>query len=85
MGNRPPIPASIQLSPLASDFLENKTFAIKEADRPSAAEALRHPFLAVDDGWTWGRDSALARKVGISSAGGMGGGGARRRKAGEAA
>lgn len=94
MGNAPPIPSTISLSPLASDFLSNRALAITPAERPSASEALRHPFLAVEDGWSWARDSALARKVmgadaevtsGGGAGGAAGGGKGRRRRAAAAA
>ncbi|KAF8610619.1 kinase-like protein [Ceratobasidium sp. AG-I] len=48
----PPVPEDVVLSPLADDFRQ-KCFAVDPAERPTAAELLKHPWLKTPAGWVF--------------------------------
>lgn len=73
------MPTDLVLSPAAADFVYDQSFAVNPDERFSATEALRHPFVQLDPGWDWSRDSELARKVSTKPPGGGGGRGRRKR------
>ncbi|OBZ79438.1 MAP kinase kinase kinase mkh1 [Grifola frondosa] len=48
----PPVPADVNLTPLADDFRQ-KCFAMDPDERPTAAELRKHPYLELQPGWSF--------------------------------